>query len=356
MEHVAKIAFSLLPVVGFLVALKLMDGYKLMRIDSVMFQVLAGTVVAFVALTVNRWLMGALGWQFDRYVRYGSPVIEEVLKGACLVYLVRAKRVGFMIDAAICGFALGTGFAIVENAYLLRADPGLSVFSCVLRGFGTAVMHGGATTLFGIATLNMVERYVVISPRVFVPGLLIAIAFHSLFNHLLSSPEMTVLGLVVILPALIILVFRQSELVVRRWMGSGLDVDTDLLAMINSGTISGSRIGRYIRSLSDRFPPAVVADMLCLLRLHSELSIMAKGTLLMREAGFEPPPDPEVEEKLAELEFLERSVGPAGMLALAPFLRWRTRDLWQLHMLGRKTGFRLRRRGPRGPSRPGRRP
>jgi len=28
-EHVAKIAFSLLPVLGFLFALKLMDGYKL---------------------------------------------------------------------------------------------------------------------------------------------------------------------------------------------------------------------------------------------------------------------------------------------------------------------------------------
>jgi RsiW-degrading membrane proteinase PrsW (M82 family) len=345
MEHVAKILFSLLPVIGFLFALKLMDGYKLMRIDSVMFQVLAGTIVAFVALVINRWFLGVLGWEMDSYARYGSPVVEEVLKGAYLVYLVRAKRIGFMIDAAICGFALGTGFAIVENALHLRVDPGLSMFSCVLRGFGTAVMHGGATTLFGILTQNMAERYVIVSPRVFAPGLLVAIAFHSLFNHLRSSPVLTVLVLIIVLPSVIALVFRQSELVLRRWMGSGLDVDTDLLEMINSGKISGSRIGKYIRSLSDRFPSAVVADMLCLLRLHSELSIKAKGMLLMREA-----------EKLAELEFLERSVGTTGMLALAPFLRWRTRDLWQLHMLGRRPRFMLRRRGPRGPCRPGRRP
>ena len=76
--------------------------------------------------------------------------------------------------------------------------------------------------------------------------------------------------------------------------------------------------------------------MLCLLRLHAELSIQAKGVLLMREAGFETEPDPEIREKLVELEFLEKSVGKTGMRALAPFLHWRTRDLWQLHMLGKR--------------------
>ena len=63
MEHAAKIAFSLLPVVGFLVALKLMDGYKLIKLESVMFQVLAGIGVAVVALFMNRTLLGGLGWK-----------------------------------------------------------------------------------------------------------------------------------------------------------------------------------------------------------------------------------------------------------------------------------------------------
>jgi RsiW-degrading membrane proteinase PrsW (M82 family) len=334
MEHVAKIAFSLLLVVGFLVALKLMDGYKLIRLDSVMLQVLAGIGMATVALFANRALIGGLGWRVADYSRYVSPLVEEVLKGAYLVYLIRSKRLGFMIDAAICGFAIGTGFAVVENSYYLGADPGLSLFACVLRGFGTAVMHGGATTVFGIISQSMSERYVVRRAFVFLPGLAAAVVFHSLFNHFLISPPLTVAGLVLVLPLLLVVIFQQSERRLRQWLGAGMDADADLLAMINSGRIMDSRTGAYLTSLKESFPPEVVADMLCLLRLHSELSIKAKGVLLMREAGIEVPHDPEVEEKLAELAFLEGSIGKAGLLAMGPFLHWRTRDLWQLHMLG----------------------
>jgi hypothetical protein len=136
-------------------------------------------------------------------------------------------------------------------------------------------------------------------------------------------------------------VFQQSERRVQRWLGAGLDADTDLLAMIKSGMISDSRIGTYLKSLKESFPPEVVADMLCLLRLNCELSIKAKGVLLMREAGFDVPPDREVEEKLTELEFLEKSIGKSGLLAMGPFLHWRTRNLWQLQMLGRGRKRRL---------------
>ena len=335
MEHVAKIAFSLLPVVGFLAALKLMDGYKLIKLESVMFQVLAGIGVAVLALFANRALIGGLGWKVLDYSRYVSPVVEEVLKAAYHVYLIRSKRLGFMIDAAICGFALGTGFAIIENSYYLGANENLSLVACGLRGFGTAVMHGGATTVFGIVSQSMSERYVVRRAFVFLPGLAAAVLFHSLFNHFLISPPLTVAGLLLVLPLLLMVVFQQSERRVQRWLGAGLDADADLLAMIQSGMISDSRIGTYLKSLKESFPPEAVADMLCLLRLHCELSIKAKGVLLMREAGFDVPPDPEVEEKLAELEFLERSIGKAGLLAMGPFLHWRTRNLWQLQMLGR---------------------
>jgi RsiW-degrading membrane proteinase PrsW (M82 family) len=339
--HATKIIVSVLPVIGFLIALRLMDGYKLVRVDTVMVQIMAGVIVAFVAFLVNRQLIPLLDLRSAHYTRYAAPVIEETLKSVYLVYLIRSRRLGFMIDAAICGFALGTGFAIVENAYYLRTCVSLSVLACVLRGFGTAVMHGGATTVFGIISQSMSERYVIPRVWIFLPGLGAAIVFHSLFNHLLVTPVLTVAGLVLVLPLLLMVVFQQSERRVRRWLGAGLDTDTDLLAMIRSGSISDSRIGQYLKTLKESFPPEVVADMLCLLRIHSELAIKAKGTLLMREAGFDVPPDPETEAKLRELDFLEKSIGRTGLLAMAPFLHWRTRDLWELHMLGRKRQRRL---------------
>ncbi|MBN2565582.1 MAG: hypothetical protein JXB46_07705, partial [Candidatus Eisenbacteria bacterium] len=189
-------------------------------------------------------------------------------------------------------------------------------------------------TVFGIISQSMSERYVVQRTWIFLPGLAAAVVFHSLFNHFLVSPVLTVAGLVLVLPLLLMVVFQQSERRVRHWLGASLDADADLLAMIRSGKISNSRIGAYLKTLKEGFPPEVVADMLCLLRIHSELAIKAKGTLLMREAGFDVPPDPETEAKLRELDYLERSIGKTGLLAMAPFLHWRTRDLWELRVAG----------------------
>ena len=57
--------------------------------------------------------------------------------------------------------------------------------------------------------------------------------------------------------------------------GVGFDTDQELLQIINEGTISDTRIGRYLQNLKGRLEPTVVADMLCLIRLHLELSIQA---------------------------------------------------------------------------------
>ena len=75
--------------------------------------------------------------------------------------------------------------------------------------------------------------------------------------------------------------------------------------------------------------------MLCLLRIHLELSIRAKGLLLAREAGFEAPVGEDVRANLQELRYLEGAIGRTGLLALKPILRRSSRDLWQVCLLER---------------------
>ena len=58
--------------------------------------------------------------------------------------------------------------------------------------------------------------------------------------------------------------------------------------------------------------------MLCLLHIGIELSVRAKGDLLMREAGVEIPPDREIDAQFEELAYLRSSIGPTALLALAP--------------------------------------
>ena len=79
----------------------------------------------------------------------------------------------------------------------------------------------------------------------------------------------------------------------------------------------------------------VVADLFCLLTIHLELSLRAKGMLIARAAGVEVPVDDKVRSNLEELRFLEHSVGPTGRLAILPLRRTSRRDLWQILLLER---------------------
>jgi RsiW-degrading membrane proteinase PrsW (M82 family) len=67
-------------------------------------------------------------------------------------------RIGFLVDAAIFGFAVGTGFALAENLYYLRLAVDAGMGTWIVRGFGTALMHGGTTALFAVMAVARMER------------------------------------------------------------------------------------------------------------------------------------------------------------------------------------------------------
>ena len=54
---------------------------------------------------------------------------------------------------------------------------------------------------------------------------------------------------------------------------------------------------------------------------------------MAREAGLELPADADVKARLRELRFLQGSIGPTGMLALAPLRVASDRDDWHRYLL-----------------------
>lgn len=334
MPAIVPLLVGLLPVLGFLAVLVLLESYRLVRLSTVVAVVAAGAAVAAACYFLNDWLLGTLDWDLTRYSRYVAPLVEELLKAAVVGVLVHAHRVGFVVDGAILGFAVGAGFAVVENLHYQQVAPDAGLGTWIVRGFGTAIMHGGATAIYTMATLALIERT---RPRVlaFVPGFALALALHSLYNHMFLSPKLSTLAVLVIIPPLILLVFQRSQGAVGDWLGRGFDSDAERLELILSGRFSDSPIGRYLATLQRRFAGPVVADLLCYLRLHTELAMRAKGLLLMRESGFDVPLDDETRAKFDELRYLEKSIGRTGMLALQPVLPMSQKELWQLQMLGK---------------------
>jgi RsiW-degrading membrane proteinase PrsW (M82 family) len=330
---VLAIAVSVLPVFLFLGALVLIDSYKLVAWRAILLSGLAGMVAALASYAVNVTLRPALGLDLARYSEYVAPVVEESLKAAFVVWLLQRNKVGFVVDAAIHGFAIGTGFAFLENLYYVEAASGATLWTWIVRGFGTAVMHGGTTAIVAMISKTLLHRARAFRFSLVLPGLGAAVVLHSLYNRFLVQPILATALIVMIFPWLIVVVFQFSERETKAWLGAGFDTDQELLTAVHAGRISATPVGSYLKTLRTRFAPEVIVDMMCLLRLRAELAIRAKGILMLREAGFEPPPDPTVKDKFQELKYLEKSIGKTGMVAIHPFLHTSTRDLWQLNML-----------------------
>jgi protease PrsW len=332
----AHAPIALAPVLAFLAVLVHADSYKLLRLRTVLLLVAAGVAAAGASYLASSYAYAHFAGDFVRFSHEVSPWIEETLKSALLVFLIRTRRVGLPVDAGIAGFAIGTGFALVENLYYLAARPEISLPVQLIRGFGTAIMHGGTSTIMAMISVALYERRPGGGWQLLVPGLVAAVALHTSFNFMLVRPALATLTMLVALPIVIYLVFEQSESTLREWLDADSDSKLQLLSTINSGQFLDTASGRYLRSLSDRFRGEDLADMLCLLRLHGELALRAKGVLLLRESGLDVPPlDEATRDKLAELRELEGSIGKTGMLMLRPLMMATGKDQWQLHLLGR---------------------
>jgi protease PrsW len=330
---VLAVAVGVLPVFLFLGALLLIDSYKLVALRAILLSVGAGVVAALASYGVNVVLRPALDLDFTRYSRYVAPVVEETLKASFVVYLLRRHKVGFVVDAAIHGFGIGTGFAFLENLYYLNVNPDATFWTWIVRGLGTAIMHGGATAIVAMVGRTLHNRLDAFRLYLLLPGLVVAVVLHSLYNHFLLHPLLATALILLIVPYLSLAVFQRSERETTAWLGAGFDTDQELLRAVRAGQVSGTPVGRYLTTVRSRFAPEVLVDMLCLLRLRAELAIRAKGILMMHEAGFDAAPDPTLKDKFEELRYLEKSIGKTGLLALHPFLHTSARDLWQLTVL-----------------------
>jgi len=334
-EFLIRAPVALLPVLIFLVALVYLDSYKLVGFRAVLWVILAGALLPVVGYFLHGFLLQRSGMDFIGFTRYVSPVTEETMKALLIVYLFRSHRIGFLVDGAIMGFAVGAGFGVVENIYYLYSAGNANVATWIVRGFGTAIMHGGVTAIFAIVSQTLTERNMKVNPLRYLPGLAAAIVLHSLFNHFVLPPFLMTATILALLPPVLYLVFRKSAEHMHEWLELDFDADALLLRQINAGEFAETKTGRYLHDLKSRFEGHVVVDMLCYLRLYTELALRAKGVLLMRENGLDVSVGERTQEKFTELDYLEKSIGKTGLLAMRPFLHMTRKDLWQLYVLGK---------------------
>jgi len=198
------------------------------------------------------------------------------------------------------------------------------------------MMHGGVTAIFAIVAESLTARQTRPSLFLYLPGLLLAAILHAVFNQFPVSPVFSTLATLMVLPLILMMVFRKSVKAMHEWLEVDFDANEELFTTIQAGKLTHSREGRFLLSLRDRFDGLVMADMICYIRLHVELAIRSKSMLMAREYGMDIGIDNETRARFDELHALEQNIGKAGILAIRPYLNMSRKELWQLFLLEEK--------------------
>ena len=147
---------------------------------------ITGICAAVFAAEVNGILTYLIPLDISEFTIRITPVTEEIIKA--IPVLLFAKVISDKKETLITvSLAVGIGFAIMENSYILTQNIGsISMLWAIMRGFGTGIMHGMGTFLVGTG-FSFVNK----NKKLFVVGtfalLSVAITYHSVFNMLVQS-------------------------------------------------------------------------------------------------------------------------------------------------------------------------
>ena len=330
LNSVLAVPLALVPTLAFLVLLDQLDSFKLVSFRVLARALVAGALLAVVAYFLNTALIDVAFGDYRFYSRYGAPVVEEILKASFMAWLFHRRRVGFLIDAAILGFSVGAGFSFAENLYFLLSLTDVNVGVWVVRGFGTAMMHGGATAIFAILAQSLTERHTRGSVLFYLPGLAVAIVVHGVFNQLVATP-LVATGLVLLFtPAALFVVFAKSEHGVHDYLKAGHELHERILLSLDEGFLFTPE-GKLVADIVRKFSGDHLKSVLAYIRLHTELVMMAEDLFLLREERGKVPVPPDVRLQFRELHRLEKEIGRTALLALWPHLKFSRREMAELY-------------------------
>ena len=332
-EMVLKAGIVLLPVLILVIVLFRLDSHRLLGTHFMVRIFLAGGLSAIACYWINAFVIDYFAIDFTDYTRLVAPLIEESVKASILVYLFRTNRIGFLIDAGILGFTVGAGFSFMENIYYLHMASDAQYGVWMVRGLGTAIMHGGATALFAIVSETMTERHLKMNPLLYVPGLIVAFLLHAIFNHFPVSPVLSTVVTLLILPTILFLLFERDETTIHNFLEMDFATHKKLLRQIEHGEYTGCEAGRFLKDMQEKLAAPVAAEMLEYFRLHTELVLSAESILLGREQGIDVEVGEQIESRLRRMHALEKHIGHAGLRTLRPHLKFTAKDMWEIHLL-----------------------
>ena len=128
--------------VGYLVWISTRDFFETRKLNLILVCFLWGITAYLLAYIIHSNLIANRVLPQGSVVRFTAPVLEEILKGAILLYLIRRTDFTYFVDGAIYGFTLSCLVAVFGFLALLlrsrfgRALAGIRVNEQRMRATG----------------------------------------------------------------------------------------------------------------------------------------------------------------------------------------------------------------------------
>ena len=160
---------------------------------GIMIFILIGISAALFISEVNGIMLQLFGYDTLFVTTTITPATEEITKAIPILiyaFVITDKREKLLAAS----FALGIGFALFENTYILiNSVDDVTIQWAIVRGFSTALMHGICTAAVGYG-MSFVKK----KKKLFYCGtfslLMLAIIYHGIFNMLVQSEELKYFG------------------------------------------------------------------------------------------------------------------------------------------------------------------
>src|SRR3954470_19061935 len=278
---------ALVPVLVLLAIFTWLDAFKLMSLREILLLLVLGGIAAIAVYPISGRLIDALPIGFSNYSRFVAPWVEEAFKATIVTMLFGWHRIGYKLDAVISGFAIGAGFSVVENVLYLMRFPDYGAGTWLVRGLGTAVMHGTTLAILAAAAHEFAERETREAAGDFdfhlwwfAPGYLAAVALHTLFNQFPDRPLLAMMGAAMFAPIALIAIFNFGTAEAERWLQEECAAHHIQLESLRAGNWPDGAAGRKIAALAERLGPETAKRIRRYWELQAWLVVQAEETMM----------------------------------------------------------------------------
>lgn len=337
-------AIALVPVLVMLFMFIWLDVFKLMTFWETAGLLLLGALTAGAAYPISGTFLDALPLGFSNYSRFVAPWLEELVKGLAVIGLFWFNRIGYKLDAVISGFAIGAGFSVIENIIYLTRFPELAANVWMVRGLGTAVMHGTTCAVLAATAHEFAERETRGAAAEFdfnllwfIPGYLIAVAIHTAFNQFPEQPLLAMIGILAVAPFVIMGIFRFGAVEAQQWLREERAETRAALEAWEAGKYPDDESGRKIAALVKRSDDKTASRMREYCQLLTWVLLKAEDTL---HDQVEDTEKLHIEGKaaFARLAALKRELGKTNVATLKALLPFSRNDYWEISELEERLG------------------